>query len=291
MLLNKFPLRGSTRRDERFFIRVLEITVTTLLQIAYITLKIYHLLKEKSIEKIKYVGKKEPLVDIRGYMVYNIKKSFFGVSTVMRKKHGVNKIYKIAPHIVSKRDRRNMPRIAARADEQFGRKNYAEFSVARKREGMYALSRVLMVLFYIFATLAYVFFCTAVKYFLWFLVILPVFVMVIIYFTWWRVSVEYKYTVDNATFTVKTVYGGRYERLLFEEKIKNITLVAPYEGEYKEKADSLIKSASEISYAVSSKKASNICFAVCDGKIVFFEMTPHAYTALKYYNSAVIVGF
>lgn len=202
-------------------------------------------------------------------------------------KNKLTKIYK-APR--PKRGQAALPQITARADDAFGKKNYAEFSVTKKKEGKYALARVLMIFFYIFATLAYVFFCAAVKYFLWFLVILPVFVMVIIYFTWWRVSIEYKYTVDNATFTVKTIYGGRYERLLFEEKIKNITLVAPYEGEYKEKADSLIKSASEISYAVSSKKASNICFAVCDGKIVFFEMTPHAYTALKYYNSAAVVG-
>ncbi|MBE6619004.1 MAG: hypothetical protein E7626_04375 [Ruminococcaceae bacterium] len=208
----------------------------------------------------------------------------------MRKKLEVNKIYKIAPYTVSKRDRRNIPKPVARADEQFGRKNYAEYSIARKKEGAYALCRVLMVLFYIFATLAYVIFCTAVKYFLWFLVILPVFVMMIIYFTWWRVSVEYKYTVDNAAFTVKTIYGGRYEKLMFEEKIKDITLVAPYKGEYKESADALIKSASEISYAVSSKKASNICFAVCGEKIVFFEMTPHAYKALKYYNGEALVG-
>lgn len=208
----------------------------------------------------------------------------------MRKKLEVNKIYKIAGRVTSKRERKNTPQIVARADEQFGRKNYAEYSVEKKREGAYALFRVLMVLFYIMATLAYVIFCTAVKYFLWFLVILPVFVMMIIYFTWWRVSVEYKYTVDNATFTVKTIYGNRYERLLFEEKIKDITLVAPYQGEYKERADALIKSASEISYAVSSKKASNICFAVCGKKIVFFEMTHHAYTALKYYNGAVLAG-
>lgn len=202
-----------------------------------------------------------------------------------------NKLTKINRPPRARRGQAALPQIVARADEAFGRKNYAEYSVKKRVEGMYVLNRVLMVLFYIIATLAYIIFCTAVKYFLWFLVILPVFVMMIIYFTWWRVSVEYKYTVDHATFTVKTVYGGRYERLMFEEKTKDITLVAPYRNEYKEKADALIKSASEISYAVSSKKASNICFAVCGEKIVFFEMTPHALTALKYYNGVVVVGF
>ena len=145
----------------------------------------------------------------------------------MRKRLGVNKIYKIAAPMVSKRERKNLPKIVARADEQFGHKNYAEYSVSRKSEGLFALCRVLMVIFYIFATLAFIFFCATVKYFLWFLVILPVFVMMIIHFTWWRVSIEYLYTVDKAAFTVKALYGGRYERLLFEEKIKDITLVSP----------------------------------------------------------------
>ncbi len=184
------------------------------------------------------------------------------------------------------------PKIIARADDAYGSKNYAEFSVEKKKEGMYLASRVLMIIFYVIATLAYILFCSAVKFFLWFLVILPVFVMLIVYMTWWRVSIDYKYTVDHSLFTVKTVYGDRYEALLFEEKIRDISLVAPYDGEYKKEADSFAEDAERI-YAVSSKDARDIYF-VCHTNeskktIVFFEMTSQALGAFTYYNSATTV--
>ncbi len=203
----------------------------------------------------------------------------------MKKK--LMKIYK-APR--AKRGQVPLPQITARADEAFGSKNYAEFSVEKKKEGAYLAYRVLLILLYVLTTLGYIVFCSTIKFFLWFLVIIPVFVMVIIHFTWWIVSVEYKYTVDKAVFAVKTIYGNRYERLLFEEKIKDITLVAPYKGTYKKEADSICASASEISYAVSSKMTDDIYFAVCGDKIVFFEMTSQALVAFKYYNSSVTVS-
>ena len=164
----------------------------------------------------------------------------------------------------------------------------------KKKEGKYALARVLMIFFYIFATLAYVFFCTAVKYFLWFLVILPVFVMVIIYFTWWRVSIDYKYIVDHAVFCVKAVYGDRYERVLFEEKIREISIIAPYKNAYLSQADDFVRDAEAV-YAISSKNAEDIYFACHTDafdkkKIVFFEMTYHTLSALKYYNSNATVS-
>lgn len=203
----------------------------------------------------------------------------------------LTKIYK-APR--PKRGQAALPRITARADDAFGKKNYAEFSVTKKKEGRYALARVLMIFFYIFATLAYIIFCSAVKIFLWFLVALPVFVMLIIYLTWWRVSIDYKYTVDHAVFCVKAVYGDRYERVLFEEKIREISLIAPYKDDYVSQVNGFVKDA-EAEYAISSKKADDIYFACHTDafgkkKIVFFEMTSQALSALKYYNSNATVS-
>ena len=202
------------------------------------------------------------------------------------------KLTKINKRPRRKRGERELPDVIARADDAFGTKNYAEFSVKKKVTGLYLTSRVLTVVFYVFATLAYILLCSAVKFFLWFLVILPVFVAFIIYATWWRVSIDYKYTVDHATFTVKTVYGDRYEATELCVKVRDISLIAPYSGEYKDHADSFARSARRIS-AVSCKSADDIYFACCEApsgkQIVFFEMTSHALCAFKYYNPSAVV--
>ncbi len=203
------------------------------------------------------------------------------------------KITKINKGPKAEKGRSDLPSITARADDAFGSKNYAEFSVEKKKEGQYKTKRTTMLLAYILGAGVFVAICAAVKFLLWFIALTPLFLWMAVYFTWPYVSIEYKYTVDHALFTVKTVYGDRYEEVMFEGKIKDCSLIAPYNDEYKKQADDFASDAERVE-AYSSPSADDIYFACHtdeNGKktIVFFEMTTQSLGALKYYNSSATV--
>ena len=203
------------------------------------------------------------------------------------------KITKINKGPKPEKGRSDLPSITARADDAFGSKNYAEFSVDKKKEGQYKTRRSMMLLAYILGTVVFVAICAAVKFLLWFVALTPLFLWMAVYFTWPYVSIEYKYTVDHAVFTVKTVYGDRYEELMFEGKIKDCSIIAPYNDEYKKQADDFASDAERVE-AYSSLSADDIYFACHtdeNGKktIIFFEMTAQSLGALKYYNSSATV--
>ncbi|MBE6608023.1 MAG: hypothetical protein E7633_05675 [Ruminococcaceae bacterium] len=209
------------------------------------------------------------------------------MSTNKRKLTKINKGPKV------EKGRSDLPSITARADDAFGSKNYAEFSVDKKKEGKYKSQRTLMLLAYIFGAGLFVAVCAAVKFLLWFVALTPLFLWMAVYFTWPFVSIEYKYTVDHALFTVKTVYGDRYEELMFEGKIKDFSIIAPYNDTYKNQADEFAADAEKVE-AYSSSSADDIYFACHtdeNGKktVVFFEMTSQALGAVKYYNSSATV--
>ncbi|MBR3716066.1 MAG: hypothetical protein IKM18_09175 [Clostridia bacterium] len=203
------------------------------------------------------------------------------------------KITKINKGPKPERGRSDLPSITARADDAFGSKNYAEFSVDKKKEGQYKSKRSMMLAAYILGAAVFVAICAAVKFLLWFIALTPLFLWMAVYFTWPYVSIEYKYTVDHALLTVKTVYGDRYEELMFEGKIKDFSIIAPYNDEYKKQADDFASDAERVE-AYSSAGADDIyfgCHTDENGKktVVFFEMTAQALGALKYYNSSATV--
>ncbi len=205
------------------------------------------------------------------------------------------KLTKINKGPKPERGRSDLPTITARADDAFGSKNYAEFSVEKKKEGKYKQQRMLMLLAYVAFVIVFIAVCAISKFLLWFIALTPLFLWMLVYFTWPYVSLEYKYTVDHAEISVKTVYGDRYEEILFEGKTKDFSLIAPYNGEYKNDALAFEKEGAEKVFACSSENADDIyfgCHTDEKGKktIIFFEMTLQALGALKYYNSGAVIS-
>ena len=189
--------------------------------------------------------------------------------------------------------------IVARADDAFGSSNYAEYVVEKKVEGKYKMQRMLMILGYIGVAaliLAVVFIINALTglggMVIPMVALAPMAAWMLQYFTWPLVSIEYSFTVDASVLTVEKVLGGKKKIKLFRQKVKDLSLIAPYDEQYKAEADAF--GADERVEAVPSMDCYDLYFALHtdeNGKktIVFFQATTQSLKALKYYNSSAIV--
>lgn len=189
--------------------------------------------------------------------------------------------------------------IVARADDAFGSSNYAEYVVEKKVEGKYKMQRMLMILGY-FGVFAAILGLVALINKLTKLGIfaIPMFALapsaawMLHFITWPFVSIEYSFIVDASVLTVETVYGGRRKKKLFSQKVKDLSLIAPYDEQYKAEADAF--AADTRIEAVPSMDCYDLYYALYTdeaGKktIVFFQATSQSLKALKYYNSTAIV--
>ncbi len=189
--------------------------------------------------------------------------------------------------------------IVARADDAYGSSNYAEYVVAKKVEGKYKMQRMLMVLGYFgigALILAVVFIINSFTglggMMIPLVALAPGAALVLYNLTWPFVSIEYSFTVDASVLTVETVYGGRKKKKLFSQKVKDLSLIAPYDDQYKAEAD--VFGANNRIEAVPSMDCYDLYFALHtdeQGKntIIFFQATAQSLKALKYYNSSAIV--
>lgn len=189
--------------------------------------------------------------------------------------------------------------IVARADDAYGSSNYAEYVVAKKVEGQYKMQRILMLLSYagVFALLlAMVIIFNNITHLG--ILAIPLFALapsaawMLYFFTWPIVSIEYSFTVDASVLTVEKVMGGKRKVKLFEAKVKELSLIAPYDEEYSKEADEF--AADNRVEAVPSMDCCDLYFALHTddaGKktIIFFQATAQSLKALKYYNSSAIV--
>lgn len=189
--------------------------------------------------------------------------------------------------------------IVARADDAYGSSNYAEYVVAKKVEGQYKMQRMMMLLAYvgifaaILAIVAIINNLTkmgilAIPMF----ALAPMAALVVYRLTWPAVSIEYSLTVDASLLTVEKVMGGKKKVKLFESKVKDLSLVAPYDDDYRNEADGF--AADERVEAVPAMDCYDLYFALYtaeNGKkiIVFFQATKQTLKALKYYNSSAMV--
>ncbi len=190
--------------------------------------------------------------------------------------------------------------IVARADDAFKSSSYAEYSVAKKVEGKYKTQRLLMIALYVgivvggialFAILSNVLSGMIGLVGIFLIALVPLAVWMMVYFTWGKVSIEYKYVIDHSEMTFYTLYG-RKEVKTFNCKVKDLELIAPLNDEYKGqleafKADTTIE-------AVPSLSDYDIYFALHtdeSGKktAILFQVTEYSLKALKYYNKAALV--
>ena len=89
--------------------------------------------------------------------------------------------------------------------------NYAEYAVEKKVEGSLRVRRLLMILFYV--ALAGGYFSVCVTTFVALIAVLPMLMLIVIYFTWLYVSYDVSYTFSSGTMRFCRVYGSRSRRI------------------------------------------------------------------------------
>lgn len=89
--------------------------------------------------------------------------------------------------------------------------NYAEYAVEKKVEGGLRVRRLLMILLYVAIAGAYFGIC--VTTFVALIAVLPMLMLILIYFTWSYVSYDVSWRFASGTMTFYRVYGSRSRRI------------------------------------------------------------------------------
>ncbi len=166
---------------------------------------------------------------------------------------------------------------------------YAEYVVTKKAEGKNLFLRIALIAFYALFALSYFIFFTAVIPIVMLIALLPVFIWMLVFFTWRYASVEIEYQIHSGTVTFYHIYGGRSRRKKFEYRIKDMLTVAPmdhtHEGDYTRAL--LIR---DFRGAKSTPDAYYFTYKMDDKTCaVFFEATSKTLKSFRYFNSAATV--
>lgn len=174
-----------------------------------------------------------------------------------------------------------------------GMTNYAEYRVMKKVEGTYRLKRNLYKTAFAVLPFATIIIGLSIQPILLWLT--PVFVMIAImlgrqlyrYF-----QIDYEYSVLMGQIKVEYVYGNVRRRNMIEARFRDMSVIAPYEGEHKAKADAPdIKKRYE---AISSFSSPNVYFGTFTNEegersVLFFEATNKILSLARLYNPSVVM--
>ena len=115
--------------------------------------------------------------------------------------------------------------------------SFVNYMVTKKVEGKYKLNRILMVCAYVIVAIIYASVFTVIIKMPALLTFLPIIIWMMTYFTWPFVNIEYEYTIVGGVLRAREVYGLRMYRELFSVRLSQMTLIAPYNGENRDKAE------------------------------------------------------
>lgn len=168
--------------------------------------------------------------------------------------------------------------------------NYVEYTVEQKAEGKNLLLRILLITGYVLFALAYFLFFTTVLKIVMMISLLPLFIWMLVFFTWRFAAVEHEYQIVSGTILFSDIYGNRSRKKKFEYKIKDMLVIAPmdrtHESDYTRAVLTHDFRGSKMSpdsyYFTYQNKAGKTC-------AVFFEATSKTLKSFRYYNSTATV--
>ena len=149
-----------------------------------------------------------------------------------------------------------------------------EYTIKQKCEGMVLAKRICLIISYVLVSLIVFGLGVITKIFVPFLALLPLSLLVLIYFTWRYVDVEYEISVVSGILTMAKIYSGKSRKSIFEVRIKDMTAILPYNEKNYEKA---LRFSPTVEYrALSSANSGNAYFALFENEkeekaIFFFE--------------------
>jgi uncharacterized membrane protein YphA (DoxX/SURF4 family) len=167
-----------------------------------------------------------------------------------------------------------------------------EYVVSAKKKPVYRTSRVLLLAGYVLyvAVLFVIGFATSILAPM--LAIVPLTTWILVWFTWRYVAVEYEYSLTGGVMTVSKIFGGRTRKRVAEIAIKDVSRIAPFEGDYIAEAE---RYAPERTVDITADlQRPNVYFALYETAekrrgILYFEATEKALRILNYYNRATVV--
>ena len=164
-----------------------------------------------------------------------------------------------------------------------------EYTVQQKCEGKWRLFKWGMLLFYVVFAVAYFLIIYTTRIFT-LGALIPLFLWILIYFTWKYVKPEYKYVISDAHLTFYKIYGKTQKEKL-HIKICEAEYIIPLE----ESLDEIQQLGPKNVYSALPSKSSNdsyiIIFKGKDGtsSAFMFKATEKALKALKFYNKNTVI--
>lgn len=190
----------------------------------------------------------------------------------------------------------------ARADDAFGSKNYAEYTVTLEPTGKLRTKRLLFRLGYaaVFVVIIGLIILLnslteglGIIFFPMF-ALAPLSLWILVHFTWPLVCIDYMYTIDHSRFEANILHGDKKDKKpLFECAVKEFSLIAPINDPEHSSQLRLYNKADVIDLR-SKEDANDVYFAIHEGEngkktVIYFEATSQALNAFKYYNKAATV--
>ena len=168
--------------------------------------------------------------------------------------------------------------------------NYAEYAVAQKAEEKNLLLRILLITGYVLFAAAYFLFFTTYLKIVMLISLLPLFIWMLVFFTWRFAAVEHEYQIVSGTITFSDVYGNRSRKKKFECKIKDMLAIAPMDRTHESDYTQAIlthdfrgsKKSPDSYYFTYKNDAGKTC-------AVYFEATSRTLKSFRYYNSTATV--
>lgn len=169
--------------------------------------------------------------------------------------------------------------------------NY-EFVVSQKLTGKWLAYRILAVVGYVlFVVGFFILGTTLFKFFLPMIALTPIFLWMLIFFTWRYTRPDYELTTVSNTLRFTVVYGNRTRRPQLEVEFPRMRKIAPLDeaGE----AEIQRYAPEKVYCAASSMDARDLYYALWEEDkktcVLYFEATTHLLKICKYYNSAATV--
>ena len=168
--------------------------------------------------------------------------------------------------------------------------NSFEYASEQKSEGKYLAFRIALLAFYVIFAGTY-FLIAYVTRIIPIVAILPIFLWMLIFFTWRYTSPDYKYSIESGVFTYSVGYVKNKKKTKSSFKISTAEAIMPA-SEAKEK---IAEFAPTVTYtSVPSAKSHDVYVALYnDDKgrkcAIYFVATSQALRLLRFHNSRTVV--
>lgn len=168
--------------------------------------------------------------------------------------------------------------------------NNFEYGAEQKIEGKLKTRRLLLLILYAIFTVTLFGIIFAIKM-IPLGAVVPIFVWMLIFFTWRYVKIDHKYIIETGNLTYTKRYGNSKPKVISEFRVKNASLIAPYEDSVGKIRDFQPEIEYDARPSVECSGAYVALYTNNDGKrcAFYFQATEAALKVLRYYNTECVV--